>query len=125
MTALNVADILKVGLSGLVFLLAFLSYRLLHEAVRTRVAAPVLSSVKLYLGASLVLTVVVGAFGLVDTHLRNDGLRSTSDLAGCRDSLARLDTQSKLPGVSAEDLKNGISGHVNRCRLLLETNDDR
>jgi hypothetical protein len=122
---LNVVDVLKVGLSGLALLLAYLGYRLLQRTATAKVSAPVLRTIKLYLGGVVALPIIVGVFGIVET-LQHEHQRKINDSdASCRDSLTRLDTQSKLPNVTADDLKNVIDGHVIRCQPILEKTDGK
>lgn len=76
-----------------------------------------------YRGEHLVAALLLGVLvtGLAAFAVRGRGV----SLDECRDSLSRLDTQSRLPGVTVDDLKNGIGGHVSRCRALLDGADAR
>jgi hypothetical protein len=112
----SVVDVLQTGLSGLIFLLAFLAYRILSKALEQKggvEAAVALKAARSYLWPCVVLVILAGSFPLVEQWIgRGDRARV---LGECRDSLERLDTFSRMPGVTAEDFGAQIRAHVATC----------
>lgn len=113
---MNVLEVLRVGFSGLVFLLAFLGYRLLTQALaqptldvkRLRVVSRFISLLVVLATLVAVLTV----FGLVVNRSPISGIDD------CRDSLSRLETYSRLPDQTADDYRKVIAAHLSRCEAL-------
>jgi hypothetical protein len=121
LSGLNVVEILKLGVSGLVFLLAFLGYNLLRNATQNNASVPILAAVRFYMWIALTLAGVVTVGGLAEHFIASEG--RINDVRECRNSLARLDTQSKMPDVTVDNLRHGIAGHLAKCEVLLEHND--
>ncbi len=120
----TVSEILMVGLSGLVFLLAFLGYRLL--AMEHRKPAPdagALRSARLFMWQSLALAIVVGGFAVGDRLVAAQSGARQGGVRECRDSLSRLETQLKVPGASKEDLLTLAGAHVSTCSGPLSSLD--
>jgi hypothetical protein len=61
----EIVDILKLGLSGLVFLLALLSLRLLMKAQTSRPNVNVLRAIRTYMIHTTILAMLVAATSLV------------------------------------------------------------
>ena len=110
-----VIDILKLGLSGLVFLFALLGYRLL-EAEQKKGKPTILAAIYRYLWMCLLSAVLVAVFSLAPMVLPS--FRHV-DAEPCRDSLSRLATVAKLPDVPVEKLRAAIDTHVERCSTTL------
>jgi hypothetical protein len=117
-----VGDILKVGLSGLVFLLMFLAYRLL--ATEQKMAAPrpaILTSVKGFAWTCVLLIVLVGGTAVFERVYQPDrGPALTQQLETCRESLLRLESLSAQGDSSVADLRTLIANHAAVCKPALE-----
>jgi hypothetical protein len=120
---MNVVEVLRVGVSGLVFLLALLSYRLLVRAVDGKASASVLRTIRFYLIASFAIAALIGGLAAVQgrSGLVSDNLRA--QMGTCRDSLARLQTQAERPGLEIQDLRVGIARHAAICTQIVEQGD--
>lgn len=122
MSLRTVVDILKVGLAGLVFLLMFLSYRLL--AAEQKQASPrpaILSSAKGFAWTCVLLIVLVAGatiFERVYTPGRDPAV--TKQLEACRQSLLRLQTLSAQNDSNVANLRTLIANHVAACTPALE-----
>lgn len=125
MEAINltmVVDILKVGLSGLVFLLMFLAYRLI--AAEQKVAAPrpsILSSAKGYAWTCVLLIVLVAGTGVFElVYLPDQDPALTRQLVECRNSLLRLQSLSAQGDSNVAALRTLIANHAAVCSPALE-----
>jgi hypothetical protein len=122
---MDAAEILRVGLSGLVFLLAVLGYNLVRSAASApKVAPSALKAVNRYMSLLMVLAILAVVSTIVEAMLRRSTEQIQADLEDCRDSLERLDDHARLDKVTAANLKNVIGGHVSRCQSLLKELDD-
>lgn len=115
--SLPVVEILKVGLSGLVFLLAFLTHRLLsREQLKEKPNLKILQSVKFFFWQNILLVVLLAGVTIFDrlapssTQLHDD----------CRDSISRLDTLASKEGQTVESMRTLIQNHIATCRPSLE-----
>jgi hypothetical protein len=116
MTPNMIVEILKVGLSGLVFLLCGMAYRLLRvEQSKAQPNAQILRTIHRYLWQSILCALIVGLFSIADTVLARQHKAQVELLESCGDSLQRLDTYSKMPNLSADDLRNVAINHVSAC----------
>jgi hypothetical protein len=117
-----VVDILKVGLSGLVFLLMFLAYRLL--ATEQKMSAPraaILLSVKRFLWTCVLLILLVaGTEGFERIYKPDRGAALTRQLEECRESLLRLQSLSAQGDLNVADLRTLIANHAAVCSPALE-----
>jgi hypothetical protein len=105
-----VVDILKVGLSGLVFLLAYLSYRMLQKEQEKPKADPrIIKVIQFFMWQALASALLVAGLNLAGLVTRSHG-------AECTDSLSRLATAGDLQGVTASDLRQAIQVYVDACR---------
>lgn len=117
MDAFNVVDILKVGLSGLVFLLAYMAYRLLSRLQTKDLdrssSDQALKIMRSYLWLSIALVLIVGGFSIIELVIKKNDPRDV--LQGCRDSLERLDTYARDPDIELIELKRVIISHSELC----------
>jgi hypothetical protein len=117
-----VVDILKVGLSGLVFLLMFLAYRLL--ATEQKMATPrpeILSSAKGFAWTCVLLIVLVAGTAVFEqVYLPERGTALTQQLETCRESLLRLQALSAQVDPSVADLRTLIANHAAVCNPVLK-----
>jgi hypothetical protein len=115
-----VVEILKIGLSGFVFLLVMYNFRLLKGVMaKEKLDRRLSRKIDMFMWMNVGLVVIVGASAALSVGLqaRLHGVKM------CRNSLQRLDTQAKLPDVGAASLKNGIAGHVSVCQEVLESGE--
>lgn len=114
-------EILQVGLSGFVFLLLYLSYRLHSQVLKgVNVSPDKQRAVGSYTVLVLASIVVVVSYNVWSVYAKpHDGIGL------CRDSLSRLDTSAGQPSGSAEDLRVFIQSHVSICQDVLERLDER
>ena len=122
-----VVEILKVGLSGLAFLLAFMGYRLLaQEQKKKSPGEKTLRSIQMFLWQAIVLAILVGGASIVTMLIDNKGkIHLTAGIETCRDSLSRLETHQHLPDLTLEDLKTVVSSHIVNCQKTLEEIDEQ
>lgn len=112
----QVVEILKLGLIGLVFLLAVLGFRLLSQEQRKDKPDPrILSSIRFFLWFTLGSAALVGAFTIVQLVVGRGGGR-----AACHDSFGRLVAESTLSGATAEQLRSAIRIHAEACGPIVE-----
>jgi len=113
-----VVEILKLGLSGVVFLLVLQNYRLLKQTLEKKGPLDRARSrqINLFMYMNAAFVLLVGASAVVGVLLS----RRSDSLVRCRTSLEQLDTQAKLPDITVSNLRNGIAGHLSICRPVLE-----
>jgi hypothetical protein len=71
-----VVKILKIGLSGFVFLLVFMAFRLLRKEQNVDTPRPIfLKKISQFMWISVVLVIIVGVFSLSETLLKNTFLK--------------------------------------------------
>ncbi|WNG39523.1 hypothetical protein F0U61_42035 [Archangium violaceum] len=116
---LPIVDVLRLGLSGLVFLLSYLAYKLLaQEQAKPSPNTRRMKGVVLFMALSVLSALIVGGFSLAELLLRRDEPRRM--LRDCRVSLARVETYLKMPNVSPQDFRSIVQGHVGQCGSALE-----
>ena len=117
-----VVDILKVGLSGLIFLLMFFSYMLL--ATEQKVASPrpaILSSVKDFAWTCVLLIILVAGIAVFErVYIPDRNPIFTQQLEKCRDSLLRLQTLSAQSDSNLFNLQTLILNHAAVCNPAFE-----
>lgn len=117
-----VADILKVGLSGLVFLLMFLAYRLL--ATEQKMSSPrleILSSARGFAWTCVLLIILVAGTAVFErVYAPGPNAAFTQQLDGCRKSLLRLQSISAQDDSNIAELRTLIANHVAACGPALE-----
>lgn len=119
----NIAEILRVGLAGLVFLLLAMAYRMLsQEQKKQEPSDSIIRTIKTYLWQSIIVAVIVGGFNIAEIVLTNRNAETVPLplVEVCRDSLSRLETTASLPQTSLEDLKSAVTSHTNSCRDVLD-----
>lgn len=120
MSASIILQILKVGLSGLVFLLCAMAFQLLRaEQRKVHLDPKMLKSINRYLWQGIFCAVLVGFFSLADAYLARQHRAQADSLEACGDSLQRLDTYSKLPNISSDDLRSVVAKHVSACGAIV------
>lgn len=117
-----IVDILKVGLSGLVFILMFLAYRLLATEQKMEVPRrAILSSIKGFAWTCVLLIVLVAGMTVFEqVYLPDKGAALARELEQCRGSLLRLQSLSAQGESSVADLRTLIANHVAVCSPALE-----
>lgn len=119
----GVVDILKVGLSGLAFLLAYMSYRLLSR-VGTQSASPgSLQNAQRFMTFTLVLVVLVVVSSTLDLYVKKEGASSLRDIGQCRDAVARIETASQDDRMTLEQLRATVNNQLPNCEPLLKKED--
>jgi predicted permease len=112
----SVVDILKLGLSGLVFLLAYLGYRLLsREQAKDKPNKSTFRNIIVFNVFAFLSALLVGVLSLIQVWASRDPVA-----AACRDSFSRLKTTSTLGGVTTDDLRAAIQTHEGSCQGLLD-----
>jgi hypothetical protein len=115
---MEVVDILKVGISGLVFLLALLGYRLLAQLARSgKQDTKVLHTVRWYMLQTTGLALVVAAISVVPLWLSNHELRESA--IDCDLTLHRLKAQTQLSNATLAGLQAAIEQHSVACEPVL------
>jgi hypothetical protein len=119
----TIVQILRVGLSGFAFLLAFLSYRLLAaEQAKERPRPHVLRSSRFFLLTCVALVVIVSGFEIVSRLFQP---KPTPDaLAACRMSLEFLEIKSSN-AKQLEDLEDAITDHIRECAQAFPAEEKR
>jgi predicted secreted protein len=127
MNAVAVVDILKLGISGLVFLLALMGYRLVAKHQEAKKQSPALT--RFFIRMTLASAIIAGTFGLIERWVRENRRdirfgQMADAFTECHRSLVRLETSSKLQGTTKPDLQSAISNHVAVCSSILEKLDE-
>lgn len=118
----DVAEILKVGLSGLVFLLAFMAYRLLaREQSKDKSDPKFLRYVKIFSWQSVFLVVLLAGLNIFERVMPTPPV---TELHRCRESLLRLESLSSIEGQNLDDIRLLIQNHVETCSGILEKIDE-
>lgn len=118
----GVVEILKVGLPGLVFLLACMSYRLMRAG--TRSASPKsLQHAQRFMIFTIVLMLLVTISSTIDVYLKKQDTISARDLSRCRDAVARIQTTGSDPRTTLEELRATVSNQLPACEPILEKED--
>lgn len=111
-----VLEILKVGISGLMFLLAHFSYRLISQEQQRPVPSDkILKNIRYYMAFCLISATLVGVLSTIPLFWSHS--RGT---ASCRDSMSRLRTSASASNVTSDDLRAGIEVHATTCSTLFE-----
>jgi hypothetical protein len=114
-----IVDILKVGLSGFVFLLVYLAYRLVADEQKRRTASPQrMRLLSRYLWATIALAGLVAVVSLADLFTSRYG--SLANQQECADSFYRLGTYSRLPSVTLEGFRASVDRHLSSCESLFD-----
>jgi len=112
-----VATILKIGLSGLVFLLALLSYNLLAREQRADAPRPaILRATRNYSLLCVLMAVIVGGFAVGEQLLRKT---DEDTILNCKNSLERLRTDSG-DAETVEHLRAAIRELDSSCSTLIQ-----
>jgi len=120
-----VVEILKVGLSGFVFLLSWMAYRLLRAEQSAKARdANMIHAINRYMWQSFFCAILVGGFSLADHFLGQQQKAQQSLVNSCADSLNRLDTYMQLPNISERDFRAAVSKNVSSCSSLTEKLDE-
>jgi hypothetical protein len=115
MSAADVVSILQVGLSGLAFLLALLSYRIIsREQAKPEPRSNVLRSARLYFYQCIVLAIVVAGFQLFNALALRPG---AEEIAACNDSALLLEDINRRSGATV--LAVDVDRHLQRCMPIL------
>ncbi len=119
----GVVDILKIGLSGLVFLLAYMSYRIISRVDTRSASQRSLQIAQRFMIFTLLLTVLVIVSSTVDLYVKREGASSERDIGQCRDAVARIETVGRDPSTTLEELRATINNQLPACALLLQKKD--
>lgn len=112
-------EILKLGLSGLAFMLAYLGFRLLSQELRRKTPnEKTLHTVRVYTWQTLLMAVLVAVMSIVTLILKPPGASE------CRDSLSELDTISNQTKLTLSDLRSAVTLHLGKCDKVLEILDE-
>ena len=118
----DIVEILKVGLSGLVFLLAFMAYRLLALEQKKKKADPkFLRNVRLFSWQCVFLVLLLAGINIFE---RVTPLPPGVEIRKCRESMLRLESLSSMEDQSAEDLRLLIQNHIETCDGILTRLDE-
>ena len=116
-----VLPILKTGLIGLAFLLAFFSYRIIaKEQQKKSPIEAILKSAQRYFYLCIILAFVVGSFELGKIVLRSI---DKEEVAACRESLDLLESR-KNRSTSVADLTVAINEHIAKCGQMIVRLDE-
>ena len=124
----GVVDVLKVGLPGLAFLLACMSYRLMRTC--TRSASPKsLQNAQRFMTFTVVLTVLVAISSTLDLYLRKQQAISAHDVDRCRNAITRVETAARIetvgsdPDTTLEELRATVNHQLPNCEPIFEKED--
>jgi hypothetical protein len=124
----GVVDVLKVGLPGLAFLLAFMSYRLVRSGTPSS-SPKSLQKSQHFMLFTLVLTVLVVINSTIDVYLKNQKAISAYDVGRCRDAVARVETAARIeslgvdPSSTLEELRATVNHQLPNCEPLFKKED--
>ncbi len=110
----NIVEILKLGISGFAFLLAYMGYRLLrNEQSKAKPNTKTLGMIWRFLWLSVVLAIVVGGFGVVDTILRRTSAQSVDSepIRLCRANLEIVLSRLDATATTEEDSETSESAN--------------
>ena len=79
-----------------------------------------LKAISRYMWQSILCAILVGGFALFDSLLSHHASIDKSVIDACGDSLNRLDTFSKMPNISDEDLRHVATRNIEVCQPLLD-----
>lgn len=119
----GVVEILKAGLSGLVFLLAYMSYRLVRRLDSQSASPKSLEIAQRFMIFSLVLAVLVAVSSTIDLYMRRQAANAERELAPCRDAVARIKAAGLDPLASAGELRATMTNQIQPCELYLQQKD--
>lgn len=113
----NIVSILQVGLSGLAFLLAWLSYHLIsREQARPDPKPEVLRTARLYFYQCIILALIVAGFQVFNALVLRPGQQ---EFAGCVDSVMLLEDQTRKASGSAVPVAD-VEAHLARCGTVIQ-----
>jgi hypothetical protein len=123
---IDVVEILKIGLSGLVFLLAFFSYRIAEHAFDKPGSEAKFRQLRYYTWQLIALGVLAGTFNVGELVYRGHHLLlgAQDEIAACRDEVSRLQTLASLPQATNEGLRQAARGMASQCQPLLTRLDE-
>jgi hypothetical protein len=114
----QIATILQVGLSGLAFLLALLSYNVIANEQRKDKPRPeMLKAARLYFFLCIAFAVLVGGFQLADKMLGGKAA-DQSEVAACRKSIEDLRASSQM-AQKLEHLRAAVQEQERACSVLV------
>jgi hypothetical protein len=116
----GVVDVLKVGLPGLVFLLAYMSYRLLGQVGTQSTSPRSLRNAQRFMIFTLALTLLVIISSTIDVYLKKQEAISAHDVSRCHDAVARVQTASSDLHTTPEDLRATVNNQLPSCDPLFE-----
>jgi hypothetical protein len=103
-----VVDILRLGLSGLVFLLMFLGYRLLQQEQRKPKPSPqLLRRASLFAWQSLVAALLVAVAAVV-TPMVQKKVEAGATNSVCAEEVAALDTVAQHPAQTLDTIRAAV-----------------
>jgi hypothetical protein len=114
----SVVEILRVGFSGLIFLLAFLAYRLLaKEQVKNDPDTRILNAITSYRAYTLIAALITVLVTVTSLVLEERGLSSVIQSGGrrCHRQLEQLDT-ILTQNPTLEELRTAAGAEVEVCR---------
>lgn len=109
----HIVEILKLGLSGLVFLLTLLTFRLLKiEQGKNNPRENILKSIKSFSRVTLIAALLVGVFGLLEIIYRPT---SSHNCDTCIESLETVIELAGSPNQDVESLRGLIRNQIQPC----------
>jgi len=119
-----IVDILKVALSGLVFLFTYLGYRLLTiEQKKDEPNSQNLKTISIFIQQAMIMAVIVGGFTIWETYHKtnmNEGGIDLEQIKECRSELETLEIQADNPDLTKDELKQNVKNRVKSCLSILE-----
>lgn len=113
---LPVVEILKVGLSGLVFMLAFMAYRLLaREQGKSSPDEKILRQVRWFYWQSVLLVSLLAGVNVFEKLVR-----PAHGLDECRANVARLQKLASSEKQTVDSLRLLIERHISVCGPALD-----
>lgn len=119
----GVVAILKVGLPGIVFLLAYMSYRLLIRADIESKSATSTQNAQRFMIFAFLLTLLTVLSSTFDVFASRQKRIAKHDIGRCRDAIARIETAARDPEISLEELRATVNNQAPACALLLQEED--
>ncbi len=109
-------EVLKLGLTGLVFLLMVMGFRLLHQQQRAKQPSEkLLKRASLFVWQSILVACIVAAVQFGSLLLAHDSTTSQKKLQSCIEEIESLNRVSMHPEQSTETLRSAIRNTWTAC----------
>lgn len=115
-----IVEILRVGLPGLLFLLALLSFWLLKPSNNHKTGDQFRPQTTLFMVFALFLAIIASVVPLVEIWLITPTDSKSQILVLCRENLERLQTYARLEDTTLDGMRTIAKNTVSSCEPLME-----